>query len=82
LFAGDTGLRPDGGGGGGGSDGPDPQPKRPDGGQRAPAPPGLSPDALTRLLTQPDWRIIAGPADRPDTPEYAPEPERVPAGVP
>jgi hypothetical protein len=82
LFAGDTWLRPDGGGGGGGSDGPDPQPKRPDGGQRAPAPPHLSPDALTRLLTQPDWRIIVGPADRPGTPEHAPEPERVPAGVP
>jgi hypothetical protein len=79
MFAGDSGLRPDGGGGGGGSEGPDPQPKRPDGGHRAPAPPELPPEVLTRLLTRPDWRIIA---DRPAAPEHVPEPERVPAGVP
>jgi hypothetical protein len=82
LFAGDTGLRPDGGGGGGGSDGPDPQPRRPDGGRRAPAPPDLAPDVLARLLAQADWRIVAGPADRPAAPEHVPEPERVPVGVP
>ncbi|MGH3303073.1 MAG: hypothetical protein ACRDOK_15610 [Streptosporangiaceae bacterium] len=82
MFAGDTGLRPDGGGGGGGPDRPDPQPKRPDGGRRAPAPPDLGPADLARLLAQADWRIIAGPAGRPAAPEHVPEPERVPAGVP
>jgi hypothetical protein len=82
LFAGDTGLRPDGGGGGGGPERPGPKPKRPDGGRRAPAPPSLTSVELARLLGQPDWRIIAGPAGRPAAPEHVPEPERVPAGVP
>jgi hypothetical protein len=81
LFTGNTGLRPDGGGGGGGR-GPDPQPRDPGGGQHAPAPPELPADVLARLLSRPDWRIIAGPADWPVTPEHEPEPERVPVGVP
>ncbi|HXW87832.1 MAG TPA: hypothetical protein VEJ42_06200 [Streptosporangiaceae bacterium] len=82
MFAGDTGLRPDGGGGGGGPHGPDPQPRPPGGGRRAPAPPDLAPADLGRLLAGADWRIIAGPADLPRAPEHVPEPERVPAGVP
>lgn len=82
MFAGDTGLRPDGGGGGGGPDRPDPQPRRPDGGRRAPAPPDLTRADLARLLGQADWRVIARPGDLPATPEYVPAPERVPAGVP
>jgi hypothetical protein len=82
MFAGDTGLRPDGGGGGGGPKAPGPRPKNPDGGRRAPAPPDLARADLTRLLAGADWRIIAGPAERPAAPEYVPAPERVPAGVP
>jgi hypothetical protein len=82
MFAGDTGLRPDGGGGGGGPERPGPQPRPPDGGQRAPAPPYLERAQLARLLGQADWRVIAGPAGRPAAPEHVPEPERVPVGVP
>jgi hypothetical protein len=82
FAAGDTGLRPDGGGGGGGRRGPGPQPRSPQGGRAAPVPPRLQPGELARLLTQTDWRIIAGPADRPAAPEHVPGPERVPAGVP
>jgi hypothetical protein len=82
MFAGDTGLRPDGGGGGGGPHDPGPRPRPPDGGRRAPAPPDLSPAELAGLLRRTDWRIIAGPADRPRSPEHVPAPERVPAGVP
>jgi hypothetical protein len=81
LFAGDTGLRPDGGGGGGGPHGPDPEPRSPEGGRHAPLPPQLERADLARMLAQADWRIIA-PADRPAAPQHAPEPERVPAGVP
>lgn len=81
MFAGDTGLRPDGGGGGGGPHKPGPAPKNPDGGRHA-APPALGPGDLARLLAQTDWRVIAGPTDRPAAPERVPEPERVPAGVP
>jgi hypothetical protein len=82
LFAGDNGLRPDGGGGGGGPHGPGPEPKTPDGGRHASPPPQLERAQLARLLAQADWRIIAGPNDRPGTPEHVPEPQRVPAGVP
>jgi hypothetical protein len=82
LFAGDNGLRPDGGGGGGGPHGPGPEPKTPDGGRHASPPPRLERAELARLLAQADWRLIAGPDDRPATPEHVPEPERVPAGVP
>jgi hypothetical protein len=82
LFAGDTGLRPDGGGGGGGPHGPGPGPKTPDGGRHASLPPRLERAELARLIGQADWRIIAGPADRPAAPEHVPAPERVPAGVP
>ncbi len=80
MFAGDNGLRPDGGGGGGGRHGPDPKPSRPDGGRRVAPPRDLAPADLARLLGQPDWRIIAGPAQ--PAPEHMPEPERVPVGVP
>lgn len=81
LFAGDNGLRPDGGGGGGGGPGgPDPEPQPPDGGRRAAVPPQLAAVDLARLLGQTDWRVIApGPAR---TPERVPDPERIPAGVP
>ncbi len=82
LFTGDTGLRPDGGGGGGGPRGPGPEPKTPNGGRHASPPPRLERAELGRLLGQADWRIIAGPADRPAAPEHVPEPERVPVGVP
>ncbi len=82
MFTGDTGLRPDGGGGGGGPRGPGPEPKTPDGGRHVSPPPQLQPGHLDRLLRQADWRIIAGPADRPAAPEHVPDPERVPAGVP
>lgn len=70
MFASDDGLRPDGGGGGGGPDKRGPEPPPPGGGRRVAPPPELSRADLARLLAQPDWRIIA------------PEPERVPAGVP
>jgi len=81
MFAGDNGMRPDGGGGGGGgSGGPDPEPRPPHDGGHAPAPPQLAAVDLARLLGQADWRIIApGPAR---TPEHVPEPERAPVGVP
>lgn len=82
LFAGDTGLRPDGGGGGGGPHGPGPEPKTPNGGRHATPPPVLERAELARMLGQADWRVIAGPADRPAPPEHVPTPERVPAGVP
>lgn len=83
MFAGDSGLRPDGGGGGGGGPGgPGPEPRPPGGGRHAVPPPELAPGELARLLAQADWRVIARPADRPSVPEHVPEPERVPAGVP
>jgi hypothetical protein len=82
LFTGDTGLRPDGGGGGGGPHRPGPEPKTPDGGRHVSPPPQLQPSDLGRLLAQADWRIIAGPADRPAAPQHVPAPERVPVGVP
>jgi hypothetical protein len=70
LFAGDGGIRPDGGSGGGGPRRPGPEPRPSGGGQHAPAPPELAATDLARLLTQTDWQIIA------------PERERVPVGVP
>ncbi|HYK71169.1 MAG TPA: hypothetical protein VEV45_24725 [Streptosporangiaceae bacterium] len=78
LFSADGGLRPDGGGGGGGPGKGGPKPAPSGGGGRAAAPPELARADLARLLALADWRIIAGPAGQPT----APEPERVPAGVP
>jgi hypothetical protein len=72
LFAGDGGLRPDGGGGGGGPGRPGPKPPPGGGGLHAPPPPALPRADLAALLTGADWRVIA-----PD-----PARERVPAGAP
>jgi hypothetical protein len=77
----DGGLRPDGGGGGGGSGKRRPKPVPPGGGGHVPPPPDLARADLARLLSLPDWRIIAGPAGQPAAPRHAPEPERVPVSA-